>query len=150
MKILHTGFFFRTLAPLLVALSIGLALAFSGQAWAMPSLALATDKKKLAAGESMVLTLNFVVPSLDLVGITGGQVSYAAPAGFTITAAKGPLLISNFATLTWDGGSVVSNTVTVRIIGASKDYTPVANAVTIPVGDLGPGEGDVATVTVQR
>jgi len=131
-------------------LAVGLLLAFSAHAWASPSLALATDKKKLAVGESMVLTLNYVVPSSDTVGITGAQVKYTAPTGLTITGATGPKLISNQAQLTWDGGSVLSNIVTVRLIGATQNYSAIAGVVTIPVGDLAPGEGDVATVTVQR
>ncbi len=120
-------------------------------AQAAPSLALSSPAKKIAVGESVALTVSFVVPSADTVPIANPIVKYTVPTGLTIQSATGPNLAVNTASVTWDGGSANSNTVSLRLVGATPiSYTAVQGTVTIPMGDFAPGEGDVATITIKR
>jgi len=135
----------------IVLIAVGLLVAMSLPAVAEPSVALATDKKKLAVGESMTLTINAVVPTLDVAAAENAEVRFAAPPGLTITGARGPALLDCVAMLTYDAGQVTSNIVQVRLIGSWKDYPPLPDgSIAVPLGTLEPGDGDVVTVTVER
>ena len=133
---------------ILLALTL---LAFcASAAQAVPSLTLSADKKKLAAGENLTLTLNLAVPSSDPAH-SGMAAAFTIPAPLTFVSATGPKLISNFATATYDGGlSVTSNTVTIRVTTQTVPITAVADVVTIPMGDLASNDSETATVVVKN
>ena len=129
-------------------LALLLVLAFCASAvWAAPTATITADKKKLNAADSAVLT---VTVANDTTPRTNAVVTYTAPAPLTIQSATGPKIISNQATATWDGGTATSNTVYLRVVGATQAVAPVGSTVTIPLGDLDPSDSVSATVTVRN
>ncbi len=119
-------------------------------AYAAPSLTLATDRTKFAVGDKATLTLTYTVPTADALGQSNVFLGYTAPAGFSLVSATGPKLITNTATATSDQGSTTSAPVSFRVLAATQAVVPVGSAVSIPVGDVPPGDSVTATVQVQR
>ena len=131
-----------------VLLLVGLSLATRAQA--APTVTAVSSVSKLAPGASGVLTFTVAVPTTDTVTYSNLSLTYTAPTPLTITAATGPKLLANQASLTYDGATapILSNTVYVKISG--QPLTVTTPTITIPVGTMPPGDSEPVTVTVKR
>lgn len=120
-----------------------------------PIVSLSADRTSVTKGETVKLTSIVSVPATETQNAKQVSWRYQLPSGFSLVEATGPRPISNQATLTWtnpDGsqGSATSNIVTIVVVEASLSLTPDANrSVTIPCGDIKPGEERTITLSLR-
>jgi uncharacterized repeat protein (TIGR01451 family) len=132
----------------------GVAYAYSAEG-ADPAVTLSADRTAVSVGDTVTVTSTVSVPATETQ--TAQQVvwKYQLPTGFALVSATGPKAVASQATATWtnpDGsrGTATSNAVVVVVLGAALSLTPDADRwVTVPCGDVRPGEQRAVALTLK-
>lgn len=120
-----------------------------------PVVSLRSDKTAVSPSDTLTLTSVLSVPATETRMATGIIWKYQLPPGFVLVSARGPIIIENSATCTWDNpdgsvGSATSNIVRIVVNDKSLTLTPDANrVVSIPCGNLQPGEERSISLTLR-
>jgi hypothetical protein len=123
-----------------------LLLILAASAWATPTLTLTADKTSASAGVPVQWTITATSPAAEAKNWDNLTIRFKPASPFILTEAIGPLIISNQATVTWDGGSALSNIASLRVTGQTVSVPLVAGEAVIPVGTIEPGGSVAVTV----
>jgi len=115
-----------------------------------PTIRVRADKKTVARGQGVIYTVRIGLPPKLRGTARNVALQWQADSRFRLVEVKGPRLISNAATITWQGGRVTSLPAVVRVRGTWEVVSGLGDRFTLALGDFAPGDEVVLTITCTR
>jgi len=115
-----------------------------------PTIRITADKKIVVRGRGVTYTVRIGLPPKRKETARNVALQWQTDSRFRLAEVKAPRLISNAATIAWQGRRVTSLPAVVRVRGTWEAVSGLGDRFTLALGDFAPGDKVVLTVTCTR